>query len=119
MKQIAAANFQCFFEVSNDFLEPIGVEWPGIEEEKSELANDAARGVTGEDGVGVSRLQDLRGVVGEDEVEQAGETDKVVGVTAEKGRGAFRPGKLPGGWIGGEPLPFAEDGQDIAGGVGV
>lgn len=53
VKKVPAANLESLFQVSDDILESIGIEWPRIEKEERELANDIARGVTSEDGVGI------------------------------------------------------------------
>jgi len=96
MEQIAAANFEGLFQVRNHVFEAVGIEWCGIEQEESELADHVARGVAGEDGVSFDRLQDPSGVVLENELKETGEAGKIDGMRAEKGGGVFTEGEMFG-----------------------
>ena len=51
MKEIAATNFERFFQLSDDLFESIRVEGFGIEKEKTELANDVAGSIACQDSV--------------------------------------------------------------------
>jgi hypothetical protein len=64
-------------------------------------------------------LQDLRGVIFEDETEKIGKAGEIFGIVAEELGGAVGPGGLFEGWVGGEPVVFAEEGENVGGGVGV
>lgn len=118
MEKIPAANLKSLFQVSHDVFEPIGIEWLRIQK-KSQMADNVAGSVTGEDGVGIHGLQDLRGVVGKDQLKQIAEAGKVVDMVTKKGGGTCAPGELLGSGLAGEPMAFVEDGEDIGGAVAV
>jgi len=117
MEEIAATEATGFLQMGDDFLEAFGGEGSGLEKEQSEMADDVTGRVARKSGVGVGGLQDLRGVVFEDEAEKMGEAGGIFGEVAEELRGAIGPGDLFGSGIGGEPVIFAEDLEDVGGGV--
>jgi hypothetical protein len=119
MKKIAAANLKIVFELSDDFLEVLGSERSGIQKAKREMADYVAGGTAGNGGLRIGGLQDLCGIVGENELEKVFEASVIGCVGAEKGGGAFAPGDLFGSRFAGEPLPFAKDVEDIGGSEGI
>jgi hypothetical protein len=119
MEKIAAAEAAGVFQVGDDFLEAFGGEGDGIEEEQREMADYVAGGVAAEGGVGVGGLQDFGGVVVENEAEQIGEGRRGIGEVAQELGGAAGPSGLFDGGIGGEPMVFAEDDENVVGGIGI
>lgn len=80
-------------------FEAFGGEGRRIEEEKREMTDDVTRGAAGERGVGIGGLQDLGGIVVENEAEEIGEARGVFGVMAEELSCAIGPGGLFGGGV--------------------
>ena len=101
IEEIAAADATGFFQVGGDFLEALGGEGNGLEQEQGEMADDVAGGEARDGGLGVGGLQDSGGVVVEYRPKEIGEGGEVFGVVAEELGGAFGPGELLGGGIGG------------------
>ena len=119
MEKVAAAKFEFLFEVDDDLLEAVGVEWGGIEEGEGELADDIASGITGEDGVSFGSLEEGCGVVGEDKMEELLEAGAVDGEMAEERGGAFAESEMVGGRFGGEPSAFAKNGKNVFASEGI
>ncbi len=61
IEEIAAADAAGFLQVCGDFLEALGGEGGGLEQEQGEMADDVAGGVTRDGGLGVGGLQDSGG----------------------------------------------------------
>ena len=55
----------------------------------------------------------MRGVVGEDEAKEFGECGSICGGVSEECGGAFAPDEDFWTWLGGEPVLFAEDSEDV------
>jgi len=119
MKEVAAANIEFFLEEGNDFLEAIGVEGRGVQEEKSEFADDVAGRVAGEDGVSFGSLQGVSGVVDEHETEEMFEASAVESEMTEERSGAFGKGKMFGRRLGSEPGLLAKEGENVIAGEGI
>ena len=69
MKEVAAAEFEFFFELGDHFFKAVGGEGDRIEKEEREKTDDVTSGVSGENGVSFGGSEDLRGVEGEDQAE--------------------------------------------------
>ena len=101
IEEIAAADAAGFLQVCGDFLEALGGEGGGLEQEQGEMADDVAGGVTRDGGLGVGGLQDSAGVVVEDGPKEIGKGRAVFGVVAEELGGALGPGEVLGSGSGG------------------
>ena len=69
--------------------------------------------------MGLGGLQDLGGVIGEEEAEKCNEALAISGEVAEERGGAFGEGGMFGGGSGEEPVLFVKDGEDVGGGEGI
>lgn len=116
MEQIAAADWQDFLQEGDQIFETLGVERCGIEQEEGELADHVAGAVASEDGVSFDGLQGASGVVIEDELQESGECGEIGGVRTEESGGAPTEVEMFGRGSGGEPVMFAEKGEDVVGG---
>ena len=96
IEEIAAADATGFLQVGGNFLEALGSEWSGFEEQQREMTDDLAGGVTRDGGLGIGRLQDFGSVVVENGTQEIGEGRAVFGVVAEELGGAFGPGEVLG-----------------------
>jgi hypothetical protein len=113
VKEVAATEFEFFFEMGDDLLETVGSEGSWVEERKGEFANYVAGGVAGEDGVGFGCLQGMGGVVGENGLQKRDQAAVVHCEMAEMRGGALEKRKMLGGRASGEPGLFLEDGEDV------
>jgi len=94
MKQIAATKFEGLLQVRHANFEAVGIKWRGIEQEKSELADQIACTEAREDGMSFDGLQNPTGVVIEDELEEFGETGEIGGMRTEESGSTFTEGKM-------------------------
>jgi len=113
MEEIATANIEFFFQERDDFLEAVGGEKRGIEQEESKFTDDIAGGIAGENGVGFRRLEGARGVIEEDEVQEFAEAGTIECELAEQGGGAFAEGEVFGGGLAREPGVFLQEGENV------
>ena len=113
MEEIAATQAYAGFEKFDDFVETLGGECRGIEQEQRDVADDSARTYACNYDVRFGRLQDLRGVVGKDEAQKLGERGAIRGRVTEECGGAFAPGEDFWSGFRGEPTLFAEDGENV------
>src|SRR5271167_1068961 len=113
MKQIAATHFERLLQQRDQILEAVGIEWFGIEQEKSKLADHVASTETGKDGVRLDGREDLGGVVVENGLEEFRQACRIGGLWTKESGGAGAIGEMFGRGVGREPKAFAKNIEDI------
>src|SRR5208283_5413906 len=113
MKQIPPAYLEFLLQQCDQLLEPVGIEWHGVQQKEGDLPHHIPRSIPRQNRVGFHGLQDLHRIVMENQSEKLTKPASIRSVrTKESGSPLTKCNRL-GRRITREPPTLVENGQHI------